>query len=767
MKLLRDCLCFWLIDFLIQLNRVSTSYSELLILRLTKSSDRAPSTPATMPRYKRTLEEDAIEMANKSDSNDEDYSDHAPRSTRKSRPKARKGVSQKRRRTSAYDSDSDPLDLSNSLDEKSESEQSNVERTATGRIRRGAAKRANYAEATTSSDEDENQEEDEAESPKPAPSASRRRKPVVLKLNLGTMRKELSVPPTQAPVRRSSRARSASVKASDNSLVNPYGTRRSRRLTHDDTEDMVALSGSGRHAETVRKGTGSPEATYRTRRMASAARTTVTDAIPEEEEAEVKEEEHKQDMDQVVVQESDPVAPPEDENAADNENADDQETGDVEMAESGVIPESEQGDADEDEEEPRSGTRSRPNRKSVEAITQDAEQGDEQEAPQENEQEPQDEQPSPRRKSRRLASKAKPKQQDEGSDFAPTGDDANDDDSSDSEVSEPSPRKRSQNSDEPEESSNDRRSRLRRRPTQSRAESEAEELHEELAELKSGRTRRRREQPSIVYEEKPRRTRKSVDYRIVRPELALPLDDDDDVAEPVRRPRTGGGGWQRSLFSTYGPFGGAGGPPPLLGGPTGMGATGGVESDSSDDESGQRPRAAGQGVAATTAIGQSLGLAAQHQTHNEAAQTNLGKIKDRQALADSDPLGIDPNVNFDSVGGLQGHIDQLKEMVSLPLLYPEIFQRFHIVPPRGVLFHGPPGTGKTLLARALASSVSSEGRKVTFYMRKGADALSKWVGEAERQLRLLFEEARKNQPSIIFFDEIDGEYCPGSYLKSR
>jgi SpoVK/Ycf46/Vps4 family AAA+-type ATPase len=136
---------------------------------------------------------------------------------------------------------------------------------------------------------------------------------------------------------------------------------------------------------------------------------------------------------------------------------------------------------------------------------------------------------------------------------------------------------------------------------------------------------------------------------------------------------------------------------------------------------------------------------------------NLGKIKDKQALADADPLGVDQNVNFDSVGGLQDHIDHLKEMVSLPLLYPEIFTRFHIVPPRGVLFHGPPGTGKTLLARALASSVSSQGRKVTFYMRKGADALSKWVGEAEKQLRLLFEEARKNQPSIIFFDEIDGK----------
>ncbi|RPB04749.1 AAA-domain-containing protein [Choiromyces venosus 120613-1] len=95
-------------------------------------------------------------------------------------------------------------------------------------------------------------------------------------------------------------------------------------------------------------------------------------------------------------------------------------------------------------------------------------------------------------------------------------------------------------------------------------------------------------------------------------------------------------------------------------------------------------------------------------------------------------------------------------MVQLPLTYPELFLAKKITPPRGVLFHGPPGTGKTLMARALAASCSTETRKVTFYMRKGADCLSKWVGEAERQLRLLFEEAKNNQPSIIFFDEIDG-----------
>ncbi|QLL30240.1 hypothetical protein HG536_0A00570 [Torulaspora globosa] len=132
------------------------------------------------------------------------------------------------------------------------------------------------------------------------------------------------------------------------------------------------------------------------------------------------------------------------------------------------------------------------------------------------------------------------------------------------------------------------------------------------------------------------------------------------------------------------------------------------------------------------------------------------KKKKKMEIADLDPLGVDMDIKFSDIGGLDNFIDQLKEMVALPLLYPELYQNFSITPPRGVLFHGPPGTGKTLMARALAASCSSEGRKITFFMRKGADILSKWVGEAERQLRLLFEEAKKQQPAIIFFDEIDG-----------
>nr|XP_043627674.1 ATPase family AAA domain-containing protein At1g05910 [Erigeron canadensis] len=124
--------------------------------------------------------------------------------------------------------------------------------------------------------------------------------------------------------------------------------------------------------------------------------------------------------------------------------------------------------------------------------------------------------------------------------------------------------------------------------------------------------------------------------------------------------------------------------------------------------------------------------------------------------ADIQPLQVDDSVSFDDIGGLSGYIDALKEMVFFPLLYPDFFASYHITPPRGVLLCGPPGTGKTLIARALACAASKAGQKVSFYMRKGADVLSKWVGEAERQLKMLFEEAQRNQPSIIFFDEIDG-----------
>ncbi|KAM6411398.1 ATPase family AAA domain-containing protein 2 isoform 2-T2 [Pluvialis apricaria] len=132
------------------------------------------------------------------------------------------------------------------------------------------------------------------------------------------------------------------------------------------------------------------------------------------------------------------------------------------------------------------------------------------------------------------------------------------------------------------------------------------------------------------------------------------------------------------------------------------------------------------------------------------------RMKIGASLADVDPMQIDCSVRFDGVGGLSDHISALKEMVVFPLLYPEVFERFKIQPPRGCLFYGPPGTGKTLVARALANECSQGDRRVAFFMRKGADCLSKWVGESERQLRLLFDQAYQMRPSIIFFDEIDG-----------
>ncbi|KAF2858519.1 AAA-domain-containing protein [Piedraia hortae CBS 480.64] len=356
----------------------------------------------------------------------------------------------------------------------------------------------------------------------------------------------------------------------------------------------------------------------------------------------------------------------------------------------------------------------------------------------------------------------------QSSDFEPDpeGDNDGDEDESGSDVVRPSQRSASTAA-----SQSGRRSGRIARKSGARASSrksdedeiDLEEIADEVADLEADRRRNRRTRKSntqheLRLEPNLRRRGNRPDYRILRPELLLPLEDDDAPAAATTAAATGGGrgrrggaGAYRTLFSTFGPFGGAGGPQPVLGGPDGALATAGVDSDSSDDELGARGLAAG-----------ATGAQFASPLFSDAVQgvgggpPNLGKVKDRKALADADPLGVDTNVSFEGVGGLENHIDRVKEMVALPLLYPEIYQRFKVTPPRGVLFHGPPGTGKTLLARALAASVSSEGKKVTFYMRKGADTLSKWVGEAEKQLRLLFEEARKNQPSIIFFDEIDG-----------
>merc|ERR1719375_1073438 len=117
---------------------------------------------------------------------------------------------------------------------------------------------------------------------------------------------------------------------------------------------------------------------------------------------------------------------------------------------------------------------------------------------------------------------------------------------------------------------------------------------------------------------------------------------------------------------------------------------------------------------------------------------------------------IDENVDWKSIGGMTTSINHVKECVVFPLLYPGMFTSLGIQSPKGMLFHGPPGTGKTLMVRCLAGSLKKAGLNVTLFIRKGADILSKFIGEAEQQLRQLFDQAKKLEPSIIFFDEIDG-----------
>ncbi len=109
-----------------------------------------------------------------------------------------------------------------------------------------------------------------------------------------------------------------------------------------------------------------------------------------------------------------------------------------------------------------------------------------------------------------------------------------------------------------------------------------------------------------------------------------------------------------------------------------------------------------------------------------------------------------PEVTYEDIGGLEEEVKKIREMVELPLKHPELFERLGIQPPKGVLLHGPPGCGKTLLAKAVANESDAK-----FLSINGPEVVSKFVGEAEKKIREIFEEAEKNAPSIIFIDEID------------
>ena len=109
-----------------------------------------------------------------------------------------------------------------------------------------------------------------------------------------------------------------------------------------------------------------------------------------------------------------------------------------------------------------------------------------------------------------------------------------------------------------------------------------------------------------------------------------------------------------------------------------------------------------------------------------------------------------PDVSYDQVGGLEAQIQEIREMVELPLTNPEIFQDIGIEPPRGVLLYGLPGTGKTMLAKAVAHE-----SKATFIHMSGSELVHKFIGEGAQLVRDIFQMAREKAPSIIFIDEID------------
>ncbi|WP_418285754.1 CDC48 family AAA ATPase [Halorubrum sp. DTA46] len=109
-----------------------------------------------------------------------------------------------------------------------------------------------------------------------------------------------------------------------------------------------------------------------------------------------------------------------------------------------------------------------------------------------------------------------------------------------------------------------------------------------------------------------------------------------------------------------------------------------------------------------------------------------------------------PDITYEDIGGLDDELEQVREMIELPMRHPELFKRLGIDPPQGVLLHGPPGTGKTLIAKAVANEIDA-----SFHTISGPEIMSKYYGESEEQLREVFEEASEASPAIIFMDELD------------
>jgi proteasome-associated ATPase len=151
------------------------------------------------------------------------------------------------------------------------------------------------------------------------------------------------------------------------------------------------------------------------------------------------------------------------------------------------------------------------------------------------------------------------------------------------------------------------------------------------------------------------------------------------------------------------------------------------------------------------------------------ADMKAGYAFERIAKSEVEDLVLEevPDINYEDIGGLRDQINTIRDAVELPFLHPELFKEYELKPPKGILLYGPPGCGKTLIAKAVANSLAKkvseisgigEGRSY-FLNIKGPELLNKFVGETERQIRIIFQRAREKAsegtPVIVFFDEMD------------
>jgi transitional endoplasmic reticulum ATPase len=161
---------------------------------------------------------------------------------------------------------------------------------------------------------------------------------------------------------------------------------------------------------------------------------------------------------------------------------------------------------------------------------------------------------------------------------------------------------------------------------------------------------------------------------------------------------------------------------------TRVSVTGGTSTQASDDST-------------TDSWSSSSSSSSSSSPSSESTTTNQTSVRSSSSEFD---------ITYEDIGGLDDELDQIREMIELPLSDPALFHQLGVDPPKGVLLHGPPGTGKTLIAKAVANEVNAH-----FETISGPEIVSKYKGDSEERLRETFENASKNSPSIIFVDEID------------